>query len=1453
MNGLTGKSIRGYEIKREIGEGGFGAIYLAYQEVVGREVAIKIILPLYANNPEFIRRFETEAQLVARLENLHIVPLYDYWRDPEGAYLVMRYLRGGNLQTLLERQKPDLDTTTRIMTQISTALTVAHRNEVIHRDIKPANILLDEEGNAYLSDFGIAYVTGGKRTDREDEVTGTLAYLSPEQLTSGYVTPASDIYSLGIVLYEMLTGLHPFANSTITQLVHKQMHEPLPLLPAELPAGLDAVIQRATHKDPEERYPDALSMVADFHTALNQEMVSIGLSDTYLAAENPYKGLRAFDEADADDFFGRSGLIEGLVKRLAEEVPYKRFLAVVGPSGSGKSSVVRAGLIPALKRDAIEGSSRWFYASLTPNIHPLEELQQALMSIAARPVDNLEILLKNDSNGLVKAVNSLLPENTEDVMLVIDQFEEVFTLALDGREAQQFLKLLQYAVTDPKSRLRIVVTLRADFYDRPLLQPALSQLMRERTEVVIPFTPHELEDAITGPLRDTGVQIESGLVAAIVADVSEQPGALPLLQYTLTQLFDWRDRNTLRLEAYRQLGGTLGALASRADEVYYALSPDSKRLAKQLFLRLVTLGEGTEDTRRRALLSEIQSISPDIKPVYTAFDQSRLLTFDRDPLTREPTVEIAHEAIIRQWKLLKQWLDESRDDVRLQRFLGQEAANWVNAKRDKSYLLRDAKLAQFEEWTNRSDIALTPLEKAYLDTSIQQQQKAEEEEQARREREILLEQSSANRTRLLIVALIAAVIGIGLTVFATDQAVKARDSEEEALALRAESASLAQASLAQRAYLENNDTDLGIALALEANEVPSLIARNALAQIALAPGTRRVFQHDGSGLGLVDFSPDGGKALVGTYDGIAMIWDVRTGETLLTLEGHENDLVYAVDFSPDGTRAVTGADGGEMFLWNAQTGEAIRELEGHSGDINNVAFSPDRRLIASASYDETVILWDTETGEIVHQLAGGSRQLVVDFSPDGHILVSGSADGSILVWDVRTGERLNQIEGHGGEVWYIRFLDDETIISAAYEDADGNHLIVRNISTGTVLNILRNNATTLNAMAVSDDGRYALVSYGDSTFVQWDIQQGRLLRQFKGHTDLIYGLAFAPNSTHAFSTDLGGVGRLWDLRNGAEINRLENNEGGYATAIYNGDNILSAYQNGMVMSVESETLTTLWKEGTSIIPINLLTAQGERFAIAGGENSFAIGDVETGELENIITHTSAIRSIAFTPDGSQIITGDDEFNVIVWDIESGEIVQMLSEHDAEVRSIAINVDLLVTGTGAGDFNTDTLIFWNLASAEPSFILNPGAVNAVAINPDGTNVASALNNGTVILWDSTTGKQIRTLNGHSAVINSVRFSSDGSRLVTGANDNTMIVWDTATGTAIRRLYGHSDWVRSAEFRADGTRILSSSQGGTVRQWRVIPDDQLVEWTRINRYVRELTCEERDLYGVEPSCD
>ncbi len=802
---LDRRSIRSYELGAQIGHGAFAVVYQGIQPSVGREVAVKVIRAELANQPEFIRRFETEAHLVARLEHPYIVPLYDFWREPGSAYLVMRWLRGGTLEQRLRNRPLSVDEASRFVTQVASALDAAHRLGVVHRDVRPANVLLDGEGNYFLGDFGIATDVASEvasrvmseiaeSTNPETKASslGSPAYAAPEQLRREPVGPQTDIYGLGIALYECFTGRLPFGDArTQDELIQRQLHDPVPSacsVRPELPAGVDVVIQKATAKVAADRYHS----VTEFADELARIVSSYGVREPELKVSfsfgplrNPFKGLRSFHEADAPDFFGRERLVKRLLDALrhSESAHTAGLLAVVGPSGSGKSSVVRAGLLPALRAGAIDGSDQWFVTSMLPGAHPFEELEVALDRVSVNAVP-LDVAALRAPRGISRAVKRLLREDT-DLVLVIDQFEELFTLCEDPDEQTAFLDGLVEALSDPSSRIRLVVTLRADFYDRPLRHPELARLLERGTVAVGSLLSDELERAITAPVFAVGASFEPGLVTRIVAEVVNQPSALPLLQYALTELFDRNVDGVLSLRTYEEFGGLGGAIAASAERLV-ASGVDEELSVRRMFTRLVTLGEGSEDTRRRVLLSEFDR-SKVIREHIDRFGAARLLTFDRDPASREPTVELAHEALISEWPRLKEWVNEDRDGLRLLRHLSTTATAWANRGREESELYRGGRLELAERYGSEHHAELNEIELEFLASSS-----------ARAQVEAASKRRGEQRIRKALVAVAGlALVSIVAGSLAWNSRQRARVSAEtaETSRLAASAPALAQTSL----------------------------------------------------------------------------------------------------------------------------------------------------------------------------------------------------------------------------------------------------------------------------------------------------------------------------------------------------------------------------------------------------------------------------------------------------------------------------------------------------------------------------------------------------------------------------------------------------------------------------------------------------------------------------------
>jgi DNA-binding SARP family transcriptional activator/tRNA A-37 threonylcarbamoyl transferase component Bud32 len=726
---VEARGLPGYELREQVGSGAFGVVHRAYQPSVGREVAIKIVRPEYANDPRFIRLFEVEAQLVARLEHPHIVPLHDYWRNPDGAYLAMRWLGGGTLKDTVAHDRLSIGEAHSVLADIGPALAFAHRRGIVHRDIKLSNVLLDEEGGAYLTDFGIA----------------------------------SDIalYRVGSVAQDVRA-----LAALIAQCVGES-DEP-------------AVARLLTEATSSEAFPDVRSFVAAWEDAT-------GAADTtsqvvgYTPTRNPYRGLSAFGELDAADFHGRDAEIEEIVSTLAEHP----LVAVVGPSGIGKSSIVRAGMIPALRSGAIPGSDQWLITDMRPGAYPYEELASALIRVAAEMPNDLEDELRRDARGLVRSTRRYVSEG-QTVLLVVDQFEELFTMSSDD-ERTGFLAMLAATIDDQRSNLRsnlrIVITVRADFFDRPLRYADLGEALRTGTIPIAAPSDEGIYAIVSEPAAGVGVAFEPGLVDRIVGDVKHQPGALPLLEFALTELFEERDSDMLTLDAYRASGGVLGALGRRAEATYTGLDAHVREASHQMFLRLVSVSETGRDTRRRVRLTELERMGfSDIvlRDMLTAFGDHRLLTFDSDAVTRGPTIEVAHEAILTEWPRLVSWVDEHREDLVLRSRLAAAVADWESAGRSESYLLAAGRLEQHQSWTAGTELTLTSSEEDFLEASRLAQHRAAVKR--RRTRSVVMSGFGI----AAIIAVVLAAVALVARNDAQDQADQAALSEVTALASEGE-------------------------------------------------------------------------------------------------------------------------------------------------------------------------------------------------------------------------------------------------------------------------------------------------------------------------------------------------------------------------------------------------------------------------------------------------------------------------------------------------------------------------------------------------------------------------------------------------------------------------------------------------------------------------------------------
>ncbi len=484
---------------------------------------------------------------------------------------------------------------------------------------------------------------------------------------------------------------------------------------------------------------------------------------------NPYKGLHAFSESDETTYFGRERLVAELVRRIEGNA---RLIAVVGPSGSGKSSAVRAGLIPRVRKSLLPGSAEWVVAQMVPGAHPFTELEAALVRARLDGPDRIPKQPDEDDTAILGACLRVLPDDNARLLLVIDQFEELFTLVEDGDEQQRFLAALLVAIDDPHGRIAVVLTLRADFYDRPLLHPGFGPRLGEALVNVAPLTSQELEEAASQPAAIAGVRLEPPLLARLVADVADQPGALPMFQYTLTELHERRSGDVLLESAYDDMGGLRGAITNRAEELYAALMPDEQAAARQLFLRLVAISDEQTYSRRRVHAAEVISMDSDVVALKSAIDEfgkHRLLLFDRDKVTGSPTVEVGHEALLTEWPRLQEWISAARHDLMRHSSLVAAVDEWERADRDPGYLVTGARLAEYEAGAVSSTLELNKRELEFLEISTRARTEQVRLDQERNDREARLA-VRAKRRLWALVAVLSVVAGLVGAFFAVTSA-----------------------------------------------------------------------------------------------------------------------------------------------------------------------------------------------------------------------------------------------------------------------------------------------------------------------------------------------------------------------------------------------------------------------------------------------------------------------------------------------------------------------------------------------------------------------------------------------------------------------------------------------------------------------------------------------------------
>ena len=720
-----GLRIEQYELIRELGRGGMGQVFLARDTRLGRRVAMKF---LASNSPKFTERFLVEARATARCGHENIVVIHDVDEYLGVPYMVLEYVEGATLSQLMTEKRLPAGRVIELIVPVIKALARAHEANIIHRDLKPDNIVVTAGGAIKVLDFGIAKLfstpddptrrrrppTPGEHglTDtRTGAILGTLPYMSPEQLGTDDVDHRSDLWAVGIIMYEMLAGKHPLEPVTQGRLfgAAAAVDEPMPSIAddvAGLPDRLERVVAKCLAKKKLERYASAAELLADLEPLLPGRA-----GRNLVADESPYPGLNAFQETDANRFFGRSQDIAAMVARLRDQA----LVGVVGPSGVGKSSFVRAGVVPALKAS---GDS-WEVIIVRPGRHPLASLAGSLESLRdsrdSDPVigDDPAARLRAEPGVFGARLRARAKRKRTQILLFVDQHEELYTLVPDAAERRAFTACLAGAADDPSGPVRVIVSMRSDFLDRAAEDRRFVEELGRGLVFLQPPSRAGLEEALVQPLEMLGYSFEPDIVSAMLSTLESTPGPLPLLQFTAAKLWETRDkqRRVLARENYVAMGGVAGALATHADEVLGGFSTPDQKLVRAIFQRLVT----PERTRAIIDAADMRDIAPDVDRLIGALVSARLLVVHtRGDGEGAAAVELVHESLIKSWPKSRRWLDENQEDAAFIAQLRAAAKQWDQKGRVQGLLWRNEAMEEARLWRARYQYELPERERSYL-------------------------------------------------------------------------------------------------------------------------------------------------------------------------------------------------------------------------------------------------------------------------------------------------------------------------------------------------------------------------------------------------------------------------------------------------------------------------------------------------------------------------------------------------------------------------------------------------------------------------------------------------------------------------------------------------------------------------------------------------------------------